>query len=557
MKKKNTLIIVVIAVLCLIPSVIAVVNYKTTKDSPVDMSTATAVTIDDIAGRSFRFDKNSDNSDEKEQAGALIKYFTQVNKNASPITGLPDSLLGEKFYKVTLSNSARSESYEYYFSADPSTCYYREHNGSTYKIGETDAAIFLTTVYAESVYGESVLPTLTVGDSVTVQPDNAVWQYKNYSGSFVDADTSALTKAQIESYDLEGGLDLTFDTEPDYCAIVISEENGETLWDGMLSEINSITLDKTKSVNISVEAKWYEDSARSFCGELDYVFSTTLTAPASFYIGMDEVDAGNFIALTATNVLKPSAVEVTSDMPKTIAPTFYPAEGNMAVALLPIDIETPTGSYTLTFRYGGATENIALSVTNNGTRSCGLIISDTVLSTNRSDDALKEFESVANELMAKGSETRHFDGYFLEGVDSPNTLVRGFGLEVHVNNSLTPLYRNNGVDYSAEAGTSILAANAGEVVYVGMLDYSGYTVVIEHGYGLKTWYYNLGDTSCAVGDIVARGDKIGEAGSTGFISGSGAHIAMSVGSTFVRPYDTWEDSDIAAMVIIPKIAEKK
>ena len=519
------------------------------------MSTATSITLDDMDGRRYLFDKNSDNTNDAGQADALIKYFTQVNKNATSITGLPDSLLGEKFYKVTLSNAARSESYEYYFSSDPTTCYYRSQNGSTYKINEADAEIFLATTYAESVYDSSAIPVLTVAHKDTCTPDTAVWQYKNNSGGMVDADTSAAVKDEIESYDLEGGLTLTFDTEPDYCQIIVTDESGAEVWEGSLDNLNTISLDKTKSVRVSVKAKWYEDSERSFCGELGYVFSTTLTAPASFYVGMDTVGAGNFVAVTATNVLKPSAIEVTSNMPETIVPVFYQAENNMAVGLMPIDIETPEGTYTLTFKYGGASEDIVINIENNGTRSCGLMIADAVLSTARSEAALAEFQSVANELMASGSETRHFTGYFLEGIDSPNTLVRGFGLEVHVNNSTTPLYRNNGVDYSAATGTEILAANTGEVVYVGMLDYSGYTVVIEHGYGLKTWYYNLGDTSCEVGDTVHRGDKIGEAGSTGFISGSGAHIAMSVGSTFVRPYDTWEDSDIAAKVIIPKIDE--
>ena len=553
--KKNTLIIVIIAVLCLIPTVVAIANFKSTKDAPVDMSTATRITLDDIGGRTYTFDKASADTDKAGQADALINFFMQTEKNATQITGLPDSLLGERFYKVTMSNSAREESYEYYFSSDPSTCYYRAQNGNTFKIAESDAELFLSTAYAESVFSDSRLPTLTVSGTQTVTPDSAVWQFRNNSGSFVDADTSDKIKAETETFDLAGGLDLTFDSEPDYCHITVNGESGEKLWDGMLNEISTISLDKTKAVNIAIDARWYEDSSRGFCGHIGYNFSTTLTAPASFYIGMDTVGAGNFIAVTATNVLKPSAVELTSDMPKTIAPVFYPAENNMAVALLPIDTETPSGTYTLTFRYGGSSEDIALNVENGGSRSCGLIISESVLSTNRSDDALNEFASVANELMAKGSETRHFDGYFLEGVDSPCTIIRGFGLEVHVNNSSTPLYRNNGVDYSAVAGTSILAANDGEVVYVGMLDYSGYTVVIEHGYGLKTWYYNLGDTSVEVGAEVKRGDKIGEAGATGFTSGSGAHVAMSVGSTFVRPYDTWADSDIAGKVIIPKIDE--
>ena len=59
----------------------------------------------------------------------------------------------------------------------------------------------------------------------------------------------------------------------------------------------------------------------------------------------------------------------------------------------------------------------------------------------------------------------------------------------------------------------------------------------------------------SVGDRVARGDKVGTTGRTGFTGSNGVHIAMSVGSQFVSPYDTWQDSEIAGKVIIAKVDE--
>ncbi len=322
---KNKLIVVVIVLACLLPSLVAVLNYKTSKDAPVDMSTATTVTIDDINGRTFKFDKGSSDENESKQAEAIINFFMKLNSNASSITGLPDSLLGEKFYKVTLANSARSESYEYYFSADPTTCYYRSQNGATFKITEEDAKTFLATTYAESIYGDSVMPALTLCGSTQVAPMAAVWQYKNYSNEFVDADTSSFIKTDIQNYDLEGGLDLDFDIEPDYCTVSVTSDTGEKIWDGMLQDLSAISLDKVANVTVAVVAKWYEDSSRSFCGELDYAFGTTLTAPASFYASFDTIRAGKFLAITATNILKPEPIETTSTMENTIAPVLYGA----------------------------------------------------------------------------------------------------------------------------------------------------------------------------------------------------------------------------------------
>ena len=134
-------------------------------------------------------------------------------------------------------------------------------------------------------------------------------------------------------------------------------------------------------------------------------------------------------------------------------------------------------------------------------------------------------------------------------------MLRGFGRDVYLNGASTSAYRNNGIDYRAAEGTKVIAWNAGKVVYSGMLDYSGYIVVVDHGLGLKTWYYNMGSCTVQVGDEVARGDQIGTCGKTGFTGEVGVHVAMSVGKTFVSPYDTWEDSSVAGKVIIPKIDE--
>jgi murein DD-endopeptidase MepM/ murein hydrolase activator NlpD len=94
------------------------------------------------------------------------------------------------------------------------------------------------------------------------------------------------------------------------------------------------------------------------------------------------------------------------------------------------------------------------------------------------------------------------------------------------------------------------------VCYSGYLDYAGYIVVIDHGLGLKTWYYNMGsDVTVSIGDRVERGQKIGVTGDSGFTGSNGVHVAMSVGSQFVSPYDTWQDSPVAGKIVIAKVDE--
>lgn len=548
---KNKLVLLLVVLACFIPSAVAYGNYRQVQSAPVDIKTAVSISIDDLSEKNYTLTRE-ENGDE---ADALIRFFISMKEKASPIVALPDSLMGEKFYKVTISSNVREESYEFYFSQDPATNYFRAADGTTYKISEDDAKQFITSVYAESLYDDSTIPTLTLSHEYNVTPDKAVWQYKNYTGDYVDRDVSEIVNSAVETYDLEGGLDLSFSHDPDYCSVTVTDNAGEVLYEDTLANLSAFKLGTTKEVTVSVVAKWYEDPSRSFCGELDFTFGSVVTAPAEFYLGLTEVDAGKFTAITALNVTRPEKIIFTSTLPATPSITFYDAGDNKAVALLPIDADCPSGLYTLSFSYGGTVQDTILTVENGGVKTSVYTVSTSIVSVYRTTATLEQFDSAVAEIMSKSIDTRHFSGYFEQGVTGSYQLLRGFGRDIYINGSDSAAYRNNGVDYQAVAGSDIVACNAGEVVYAGFLDYPGNIVVIDHGWGLKTWYYNLGSATVSVGDIVTRGQAIGTAGQTGFAGSVGAHIAMSVGDQFVSPYDTWQDSADVGKIIIAKIDE--
>ncbi|MBP3292685.1 MAG: M23 family metallopeptidase [Clostridia bacterium] len=547
---KNKIILLFLIVACFIPSVVAYASYNNTQNAPVDDKTAVSISIDDINGKNFRYTREA----EGDTADTLIDFFITAKKNATALASLPDTLQTEDYYKVTISSNVRDETYHYYFSSDPTTNYFRDPNGQAYKMAEADAEVFIKTEYAESLYEMSAMPNLTLSGTYSVTPDTAVWQYKNYTGEYVDSDVTGLVADTAERYELEGGLDLKFDMEPDYCRVYVTGADGSVIFDDMYGNMGDFRFDGLGQVTVDVVAKWYEDSSRTFCGELDYSFLSYVTAPAEFYLGMNTVDAGRFVTITATNVSIPENITYTSTMASTYKPTFY-MEGDYAVALLPIDAETAAGLYTVTLSYGAVTKELTIAIENDGIKSSYYSIPAATVASTRNDTTLEAFEKAVGEIGAKASSTRMFSGSFAEPVNGWFQLLRGFGRDIYVNDATSPTYRNNGIDYNAGDGTDIIASNAGEVVYAGWLDYTGNIVVIEHGYGLKTWYYNLGSVSASVGDKVERGTVIGKAGSTGFTGISGVHFAMSVGDRFVSPYDTFDWTDSTGKVVIAKIDE--
>ncbi len=395
---KNKLVFLIVLLLCFIPSAAAYASYHQTQNAPVDENNAVTISIDDVNQKNYTLTKNSDG----DAADNLIRFFLSMKKNAQQIVALPDSLMGADFFKVTIATSVKSETYEYYFSTDTTANYFRAQNGMTYKIAEADAAQFITSEYAESLYEQSAMPSLTLSHTYDVTPDSAVWQYKNFTGEYVDSDVSELVSSSVEAYDVEGGIDLSFDIAPDNCNIVVSDLEGNVVFDGSMDELSQFTLSVTEQLTVDVEATWYEDPARSFCGKLEYTFKSLVTAPAEFYLGLTTVDSGRFTAITALNVTKPENIVFSSTIDGAVSPVFYEAGESTAVGMLAIPNDTPAGIYTLTMTYGGTTQETLLTVENEGVKTSNYTVNETVVQTTRNNSALDNFELTAKELMSKG-----------------------------------------------------------------------------------------------------------------------------------------------------------
>jgi murein DD-endopeptidase MepM/ murein hydrolase activator NlpD len=97
-------------------------------------------------------------------------------------------------------------------------------------------------------------------------------------------------------------------------------------------------------------------------------------------------------------------------------------------------------------------------------------------------------------------------------------------------------HRHEGVDIGAPAGTPILAANAGIVVYSdnGMAGY-GNVVVIVHGDGSLTLYAHCTATFVVAGQVVARGQVIAIVGDTGLAHGAHLHFEYRIDGTSEDP----------------------
>ncbi len=92
-----------------------------------------------------------------------------------------------------------------------------------------------------------------------------------------------------------------------------------------------------------------------------------------------------------------------------------------------------------------------------------------------------------------------------------------------------------GLDFKGAHGSSIRAAAAGRVAFVGRKGGYGNAVEIDHGHGIMTRYAHLSGTEVRVGQTVTPGQHIARMGSTGRSTGTHLHFEVRVGGTAVNP----------------------
>ncbi len=125
---------------------------------------------------------------------------------------------------------------------------------------------------------------------------------------------------------------------------------------------------------------------------------------------------------------------------------------------------------------------------------------------------------------------------FLSGFQWPalGRISGVFGSQRFLNGK--PKNPHNGVDIAAPTGAPVVATAAGRVVLVHQdMFYSGKTVMIDHGHGLSSVYIHMNKIAVKDGQILNRGDKVGEVGMTGRTTGPHLHWGVSLFGTHLDP----------------------
>jgi hypothetical protein len=97
-----------------------------------------------------------------------------------------------------------------------------------------------------------------------------------------------------------------------------------------------------------------------------------------------------------------------------------------------------------------------------------------------------------------------------------------------------------GIDLASTRSAPIEASNSGMVAFTGYLGIYGNTIIIDHGFGIFSFYAHLGAIDVKEGDTVTKGQLVGRTDTSGLAGGDHLHFGIVVSGRFVDPKEWWD-----------------
>lgn len=525
-------------ILLLVPTLIACIYYNAAQKHPVTSQTVTGMEMTAPDGNVYSF--NADTVCNEDGIGTnVLAFFMEMNDHSEKIAELPELIDTAKSYSVVFTSRNRPYTYQYYFTADSGYAYFKDYSGAVYKITAQDAVRFLQSTYAYCMYSSSAAPVLTIGGE-SVLPKSMEWQYASYDEEFRSAEVRVTD--DVSQFPVRGSLSLSFSSEPDYINVRVLSGT-EAIYDGLYESIPADLFAENMTYSVELSVKWYSDPEKDFFGEASYTFRVKVYAPPVFYLGTTSIDPGEFAVITGLNVTDPSSVSFSCEPAINFTPVFF-AEGESVYALVPISmnigLEEIAESYRFTLKCDGVTQEMVLHINPKTFRAQTYEVTATTCATYRSEKARSDFKSALSDVLGSRLSERYFGTETCGDPVAGREIRTGFGL-YRTLSATSETYRHEGVDYVVNIGDHAIAAMKGKVTFVGNLTLSGLTVVIDHGFGLKTLYAHLSSTAVSVGDVVEKGAELGVVGKTGFTVDTNLHFGMYVFDVPVSPYDVMDN----------------
>lgn len=475
----------------------------------------------------------------------VLQLYWNVISNGSEITDYhPIGNEVTTSFNVNYVGNVSENVYTFIMSSDnTANCVYKDINEKYFSINAEDARSLLVRDEFSSVSRYSDAFSLYFNfdrnnekHSIEVSPDTYNWTYTRIDGEIKSkVNNDGKTELSVVKVPYKTDFDITFDSEiiPESRNIKISKD-GTEIYNGIPgSAIASYLRDLSSDtvLDVVVDAKWHEGEDSKFFGNVSYRFKLMYDVPSKFTLVNKGLNAGEFTLIKVTGGDKSEVITAQSEMMPNPSKSFV--SGDKQYIYLPIKSTAQPGNYTITIEeFAGTTQlNFQVRSKNFATHNNLMISPDVAgLST---ESNINEY----NEFIEKYINTFSQEKYWKDNdkFTSPvkGTTVCGFGdtMNIPANTIIS-----QGMYIKGEKDSDVKAATDGVVLFAGKTDYAGNAIVIDHGVGVVSYYFNLGKVNCKAGQKVIKGTNIGTVGTTGYTPYENTvYYANSVGGSFVNP----------------------
>ncbi len=410
------------------------------------------------------------------------------------------------------------------------------------KIGEATFEDILAESVFEPVYPYRLPPVVMLqygSNKFELEPDDYRWNFRKTDMKYQQATNSQPVTVNDIGLKLTetGGLPMILTTEkPDIVQWTLFQDEQE-VFSAENMQSNPLLL-ADGAYRCVLELQWLETQNCEFFGNMQYVFSLQVDNPPEIKISSLKTYPGEILIITADHVNADEEVTIQTEVD--FKPNIF-SNGTEKIVLLPISYYHKTNkTYSVQVTAGQVSQTFQVELLDKEFQIQNLTIDKQVAAATRNDESAREVAEKIDPLRPVCDDEKYWEGTFIQPVEGGRVRPADFGKRRYVNEAPTS-YRHNGLDIAHNQGEPVMATNHGRVLFADYMIGTGNTVIIEHGYGLKSWYYHMVSLNTKTGDMVQKGDVIGLVGSTGFSTGPHLHFSISVNHVFANPMPFFEE----------------
>ncbi|MEQ2519571.1 M23 family metallopeptidase [Ruthenibacterium sp. CLA-JM-H11] len=307
-------------------------------------------------------------------------------------------------------------------------------------------------------------------------------------------------------------------------ALTVTGPDGATLYSENSAQRTELSFSQngTHILRATVEIK---PRAGKGYGVFRYEAAFTVNAPPQVQFSSTRLEQGGVVCVRVSGVLdEGAALQLESDLPAT---PFVDVPGGKA-AFLGLHYNREPGDYAVTVRCGDFVQSAVVTVVHRDYPRLYPPASEPA-----SAVALQQWRDAIYPLYSMSATPPAWSGRFTAPLASAVESVP-YGSFVYEGGSQSPS-RSSGVEYSCAASSPVTAPAAGTVVFAGSLELTGNTVVLDHGAGLKTYFFYLSQLSCEKGQTLEQGAQLG-------LSGERLFFEARIGNQSIDPAALFDGS---------------